>query len=173
MKKERTESQLQLRLRKNQSDLVAIGLGVIAFGVWSVIKTVLYVAFHTESVLGSLEGDKYLILTFWILLGGVLAIGLALRLYIGLSAIAEGKGKKRKAGYIVLSLLMSVLSFVLLAGGEPMLRRDVLAQGFAGAAGNTAVTLMVEMTSDVLLLEMSISAIRVRRMKKSTAGAES
>ena len=166
MKKERTESQLQLRLRKNQSDLVAIGLGVIAFGVWSVIKTVLYVAFHTESVLGSLEGDKYLILTFWVLLGGVLAIGLALRLYIGLSAIAEGKGKKRKAGYIVLSLLMSVLSFVLLAAG-------LLAQGFAGAAGNTAVTLMVEMTSDVLLLEMSISAIRVRRMKKSTAGAES
>ena len=166
MKKERTESQLQLRLRKNQSDLVAIGLGVIAFGVWSVIKTVLYVAFHTESVLGSLEGDKYLILTFWILLGGVLAIGLALRLYIGLSAIAEGKGKKRKAGYIVLSLLMSVLSFVLLTAG-------LLAQGFAGAAGNTAVTLMVEMTSDVLLLEMSISAIRVRRMKKSTAGAES
>lgn len=166
MKKERTESQLQLRLRKNQSDLAAIGLGVIAFGVWSVIKTVLYVAFHTESVLGSLEGDKYLILTFWILLGGVLAIGLALRLYIGLSAIAEGKGKKRKAGYIVLSLLMSVLSFVLLTAG-------LLAQGFAGAAGNTAVTLMVEMTSDVLLLEMSISAIRVRRMKKSTAGAES
>ena len=47
--KETTAHQLQLRLRKTQSDLATMGLGVIAFGVWSVIKTVLYVALDRET----------------------------------------------------------------------------------------------------------------------------
>ena len=32
-------SELQVQLRKNQNTLVVIGLGVIAFGIWSVIKS--------------------------------------------------------------------------------------------------------------------------------------
>lgn len=92
----------------------AIGLGVIAFGVWSVVKTVLYVALDTESSLRSFEGEPYLILGFWIVLGGALAIDLALRFYVGRSAIAEGNGAKRRTAYSVLALLMAALSFVLL-----------------------------------------------------------
>lgn len=166
MNKETTEYQLQLRLRKNQSDLAAIGLGVIAFGVWSVIKTVLGVALDPENYLASFEGDRYMLLAFWIILGGALAIDLALRLFIGRSAIAEGKGKKRRAGYIVLALLMAVLSFVLLTVG-------LILQGTSSFTGTAVVTMVVELTSDVLLLEMCISAIRIRRIKRKMTGAES
>ena len=98
MKKEFSEHELQLRLRKMQSDMASMGLGVIAFGVWSVIKTVLYVALNTEEYLGSFEGNMAMILIFWILLGGVLAVELALRFHVGRSAIAEGKGAKRSRG---------------------------------------------------------------------------
>ena len=163
-KKEMNESQLRLQMRKNQSDLAAIGLGVIAFGIWSVIKSVLSVALDTERALGSFEGDKYLILAFWIMLAILLAIDLALRFYIGSSAIAEGKGASRSAGYIVLALLMGALSFVLLVAGL------FVQDAFANIV-NTVVTMIVELTSDVLMLEMGISAIRVRRLRR-ILGAE-
>ncbi len=165
MKKEITEHQYRLDLRRNQSTLVTTGLGVIAFGVWSVLKSLLLVASDPDRYLGSFEGDWHLILTFWVLLGGALVIDLALRLHIGLSAIAEGKGKKRRRGYIVLALLMAVLSFVLLAAG-------LFVQGFSAGVGRTVVTLIVEFTSDVLMLGMCISAIRVKRLNWELRGAE-
>lgn len=151
-------------MRKSQSDLKAIGLGVIAFGVWSVIKSVLYAALDTESTLQTLGENRILILAFWLMLAIMLAIDLALRFYIGRSAIAEGKGAKRRAGYIVLALLMAVVNFVLLFAG-------LFLQGISSDVAKTVVTMIVEITSDVLLLEMGISAIRVRRLKKAL-GAE-
>ena len=156
---------MQLRLRKKQSNLAALGLGVIAFGVWSIIKPLLYLALDSESYLGSFKGDKYLLLTFWILLAGTLAIDLALRLHIGRSAIAEGKGADRKPGYIVLSFIIAVISFALLTIG-------LLVQSPEGTTGNTVVAMLVELTSDVLLMDVGITAIRVKCMKKRITGAE-
>ncbi len=164
--KETSEYQLQLRLRKTQSDLAVMGIGVIAFGVWSVIKSVLYVALNTESALASLEGNKYLILAFWLILGAALAIDLAFRLYVGRSAIAEGKGRKKKNGYILLALLMSVLSFAALAAG-------LLSQGSSTDTDSVGATLLVELTSDVLLLGVVVSAIRVKRLSRKLTGTES
>lgn len=148
-----------------QSDLASMGLGVIAFGVWSVIKTVLYVALDTEKYLGSFEGNMAMIVIFWALLGGALAIDLALRLHIGRSAIAEGKGAKRKSGYIVLALLMAAFSFTALIAG-------LFVQGFGAGIKNSAVTLIVELTSDVLLLGVGISAFRVKRLNRELTGTE-
>jgi len=165
MKKEFSEHEAQLRLRKMQSDLASMGLGVIAFGVWSVIKTVLYVALDTEKYLGSFEGNMAMIVTFWVLLGGALAIDLALRLHVGRSAIAEGKGAKRRRGYIVLALLMAAASFAALAAG-------LFLQGNVGDVENSLVTLIVELTSDVLLLGVGVSAIRVKRLNRELTGTE-
>ena len=78
MKKEITEHQYRLDLRRNQSTLVTTGLGVIAFGVWSVLKSLLLVASDPDRYLGSFEGDWHLILTFWVLLGGALVAVLSL-----------------------------------------------------------------------------------------------
>ena len=165
MKRELTEHELQLRLRKMQSDLATMGLGVIAFGVWSVIKTVLYVALDTEEYLGEFEGNTAMIVAFWVILGVVMAIDLALRFRVGRSAIAEGKGTKRRRGYIVLALLMAAASFVAFIAG-------LFLEGFSEDISKFWVTLIVELTSDVLMLGVGVTAIRVKRLNRKLTGAE-
>ena len=43
-------SEQQIQLRQNQNTLVVVGMGVIAFGIWSVVKTVMLAAFNTEQM---------------------------------------------------------------------------------------------------------------------------
>ena len=165
MNNERTEHALQLQLRKKQSNLAAVGLGVIAFGVWSVIKTVLYTALDAGGALSVHAGEPYFLLAFWILLGGALAVDLALRVHFGRCAIAEGRGEKRKPGYIVLALLMTVFSFAGLAAGLFMMDASADIE-------SALVSLLVEISSDVLLLDMSVSAVQVHRLTRTITEAE-
>lgn len=151
--------ELHIRLRKNQSTLAVIGLGVIAFGVWSVIKSVLYAALNSGDLLNSLTENTERVF-FWLLMGIVLAMDLSLRLHVGLSAIAEGKGRKKGRGYIVLAFLMALTSFALFALGIVLLRGSE-------APGAALVSLVVEATSCILLVEMAVSAIKVRRLRKA------
>ena len=69
-------SELQVQLRKNQNTLVVIGLGVIAFGIWSVIKSVLLNVFSGQPLEGISEEETAVKVIFWILLVGSLAIDL-------------------------------------------------------------------------------------------------
>ena len=49
---------LQVRLRKDRNTLVVVGAGVIAFGVWSVIKAVMYAAVNIETLLVTRSGER-------------------------------------------------------------------------------------------------------------------
>lgn len=151
--------ELHIRLRKNQNTLAVIGLGVIAFGIWSVLKGVLYTALNSGDLQNILEGSAERAF-FWVLIGIVLAIDLGLRLHVGLSAIAEGKGRKKGRGYIVLAFLMALISFALFALGVLLLHGSE-------ALGTALVSLVVEATSCILLVEMAVSAIKVRRLRKA------
>lgn len=99
---------LQVRLRKDRNTLVVVGAGVIAFGVWSVIKAVMYAAVNIETLLVTRSGERLSPAAFWIALAVIVAIELALRVYVGRSAIAEGRGVKKGALYIVLAILMGL-----------------------------------------------------------------
>ena len=167
MENSAANSRLQLQLRKNQSDLAAIGLGVIAYGVWSVIKTVLYTARDRGSVLAPIEGDKTQLLIFWAALGVMLAVELALRLYVGRCAIVEGRGRKSRKAYIVLALLMAISSFAMLA---LLVYAQVRLNVYTGIE-NEVVAVIVELTSDVLLAELAIAALRVKHLRKKQRGA--
>lgn len=156
----------QLSLRKNQNNLVVIGLGVIAFGVWSTIKAVLYTAFNTESLLGESAGDNLVTLALWIIMAFILAIDLSLRLYVGLNAIAEGRERKRKTGYIVMALLMALGNFVSVAAELYFIRSTE-------SIGTVIVTIVVDLTSGIMLTEMVVSAIRAKQLHRMIiAGSE-
>lgn len=87
---------METALRKEKSNLTLSGVGVIAFGVWFFVKTILYNLFAKSYVthflgldeLSSSEGATVLFL--WFLL---CFLGMALHLYIGLCAVSKGTGK--------------------------------------------------------------------------------
>lgn len=152
-------SELQIRLRKNQNTLVVIGWGVIAFGVWSALKVVLYSALSTDSTRTSLNGRTEVVV-FWILIGIVLALDLCLRLYVGLSAVKEGRGVKKRKAYIVLAFLMAFISFMSFVLGPLALRGGE-------SVGSVLVSSVVEATSCTMLVEMALSAIKVKRLTRA------
>ena len=158
---------LHIQLRKNQDTLKIVGLGVMAFGAWSIVRTILYTTLQWNSIIENMveqelsaktAGIMYIIVSVMIM-----AVEIAIRLYIGRSAIAEGKGERKRSGYIVVAFLIALLnlslmfSFFMLLGTRTEISLDAL------------VTMFVELTSTVILLEMCQSAIRVRKLLRQIA----
>ncbi|MBR3586451.1 MAG: hypothetical protein IKO00_10545 [Oscillospiraceae bacterium] len=158
---------LHIQLRKNQDTLKIVGLGVMAFGAWSIVRTILYTTLQWNSIIENMveqelsaktAGIMYIIVSVMIM-----AVEIAIRLYIGRSAIAEGKGERKRSGYIVVAFLIALLnlslmfSFFMLLGTRTEISLDAL------------VTMFVELTSTVILLEMCQSAIRVRKLRRQIA----
>ena len=158
---------LQIRLRKNQSTLVAVGWGVIVFGIWSVIKGVLVTAFNTETLAEVSEQGTPAVLMFWAILAVFLAIDLWLRLYVGLSAINEGKGKKKRWGYIILALFMALFGFALLVVTVVLIGRNE-----EESMMRAIVSIVVDLTSGITFVEMAVSAIKVKRLERMLARGE-
>ena len=157
-------SELQISLRRNQNTLIVIGTGVIVFGVWSILKAALSAGLQMEGMFADADPslDRGLLLAaFWISFAVILSADLGLRLYVGLSAVKEGHGAKRRAGYIVLALLMALFSAAAFAISIYALGREA-----ADSAGSLVVSVVVELTSGICLVEMALSAIRVRRLRR-------
>lgn len=93
-------------VRYHKSTLIYSGGAVIVFGIWGAIKLLILAQadpiglqdYLTES--GSLA--SLLVAT---------AVDLLFRFYIGLSAIGEGKGKKKGKGYLILGGIYYVVGF--------------------------------------------------------------
>lgn len=152
-----------VRLRRCRNRLVISGAGVIAFGVWSVVKTVLAVTLRYDEVqvLLDLDGVPFpgLIRIFvFALVAIILSADLALRLFVGLSARSEGFGRKKHYVYIGLAVLMIVFSLWTIVFGFNVDDYDSIP--------DMAISLIVELTSDLALLEIVISAIIVKRLSK-------
>ena len=149
--------------------LIIIGTGVIAFGVWSVIKTVLYYALSRDEMLRILKEqglEQGYEAGVYVLIALALAFILGLRIYIGLSARAEGVGKRRGNGYVVLAAIMTLANFggfVLSVVGafELELTLDNIV--------DLSVTFVVELTSIATMAELVYSALRVRNLRKQIA----
>ena len=159
--------ELQIQLRKNQDTLKIVGLGVMAFGAWSVVKTILSTTLQWSTIIGEMNvpgvDRRIQGIAFIIMSAVILAVEIAIRLYIGRAAIAEGKGEKRGPGYIAVTFVITVLGLamtiasIVVPGLRTELSLDVL------------VSLFVELTSTIVALEMCWSAIQVRKLRRQLA----
>ena len=153
------------RFRKDQDILIYTGLGAIAFGGWAMIKNVLMLIMHYEKTLRSFGIDPTDTVTVYVTAGLVffaLVYALCFRIYIGRSAIREGRNKKQGAAYIpaaFLLILFGIISmFMDLYYYEEYF--DDFMDGFS--------TILLDLTSLITLIELVISAICVRRVKKAS-----
>jgi hypothetical protein len=191
-----TGSDPRLRqLRKYESILVLSGSGVMIFGLWSIIRFALYYIikpFDPEEYIGKSDYSELLTESsevgvdhlaenmgtiIVVIVFTVLAIDLLLRIYIGMSARAYGRGKKSGffifaalliAVFELLGIIVSVESF-----WAPIIAviREQSVDAYAETASSGdhvgSVSIFVDITSFLILIELVFSAFKVRKLRKA------
>ncbi len=152
---------MERELRRRRNELYNLGTGVLAFGLWSVVKTLMYLLLTPPDLKAytlspELRNHLALLLVCFILLTTLAELGI--RAYIGLSARAEGLGKRRNMTYVVLafcqvtaSLFMSVFFLTQMESAE----RGRL---------DTIVSMAVDTSSTIILAEMAFTALKVKKI---------
>lgn len=95
--------------RRLQDALYIAGGAVVAFGVWSLAKIGLFLKFADEEMLSWLLGlDKASLTTaVYLTLLVIVLIDVGVRVYIGMSARAEGRGEKKGPFYLVVAAVVA------------------------------------------------------------------
>ena len=164
------ENELVIELRRRRITLMSLGTGVISFGVWSILKTMLYMYMNVIRLDVTDIPPEYqrgATIAAYIMYAIFLLIGLSLRLYVGMKARAAGNGQRQRLTYIVVAgvlLSFGVLSLML-----------VLFSRTSGRMENQSmmdylVSIFVEFCSTAILAELVHTAVRVRKLAKLVEG---
>ena len=160
---------MEKKLRKQRHLLVEAGTGVILFAIWSVAKVNLYLGlssfslddlYETAAELGI--NEKFFLVFMGVVVAAILLWHLSTRLYIGLSATAEGKGTPKGYGYLVLAAILLVTD---LQSNWQAFGLDRVLAG-EKMSMNLITSLCMEAASLYVLLELLISGFRVKQMCK-------
>ena len=170
----------ETKLRKYEYALVISGVGVIAFGLWSIVKAAIYFILIPLDELGSstqmldeMGGLQSLGLTdretgYLIAAAALFAllVDFVLRLYVGRSAVIDGRRLKKKrfayviwAMFIAAGLVLSVITRAVEMGLGKSGTWD-----YVIASANVSV--VVDLTSLLAVIEMIVAAIMVRRLRR-------
>ena len=152
----------QAKKRRIQDTLSIAGSAVIAFGIWSLAKIGLFLTFANENALSWLLGlDKDSLTTaVCVSLIVVAVIDVIVRLYVGMSARAEGRGMKKGPFYLV------VAAIVALANASSLVA-IALSASFALSPLSMIIPIAIEATAIAALVLVISSSIRLRRANKT------
>ena len=160
---------MEKELRRKQVTLVTLGTGVILFGVWSVVKSLLYFRTNLFADLDTQAEPEllpYMLATVVIVALFVLA-DLGIRLKIGRRARAEGMGRRQKNGYLILAALIVLVNIT----GDLLGVYALVKYGISEQSGlEYVVSVLVDLSSTVLLAELIITVLRVRKLRAMSEG---
>lgn len=150
--------------RRYQDTLRILGSAVAMFGCWSLVKVLLWLILSWKSELSTLDqytGLKIIIYVFLGILFAIIIASLFIRLYIGMSAIADSQGKRKRPIYIILSIIIAAFDcysmgsylFASISSGEFFNLTDI-------------ISAIVDITSVIILIEMIIYSFKFRRIRK-------
>ncbi len=161
---------MDIELRRRRINLSTLGTGVVAFGVWNVLKTILYIFASPVSFINTEGAGAYgavVRLIFYALLGLLLALDLSLRLYIGLSARAEGRGRRKGSGYIIAAAVLFAMTAAYYVAAWVTHSNTRLENQ---AALDYYVSMFVDITAMIMLGDLLYTAIRARKLEKQMGG---
>lgn len=159
-----------IKLRHDKDALIVAGTGVIAFGFWSLVKSMLMIGLNMPEIMevnDLLTAESWEVASVFLYEGTVLLAELLLRIYVGTAARAEGRDRlSGKKAYLY------PLGAVVLAGISVSSFIQCFKQVWlAGAVDEDDImALLLELTSLATLAEIVISAVRVRWAEKIRTG---
>ena len=151
-----------VRYRRESNTLVVLGTGVIAFGFWSILKMLGMFIFSVDVFRPSDEEELGAAgMIFAIIIAVIImAVDVLFRVFVGLRARRDGEGRKVSATYLVFTMFLilgSILSVITEAA-------NVLSAG--GSFFEGFASLVMELTSLVISIEVFIAGVYVRRFRK-------
>ena len=143
---------------KLEIGLITMGTGVLAFAIWTCVKLIL-----SDLLLGmnfDSEMSQNMKIVAVVIAYMFIAVDVPLNCYAGLSARAEGKGKKKTPLYLVVTVLILICRSLII-----LLEIYLL---FASETGKLtiAVSVIIDATAAVIMTEMAVNAIRLRRLRR-------
>lgn len=154
---------MDVKIRKLESDLTTIGTGIIAFGFWGFLKFILsYLFLGAQSV--GIDGDEYITVIAVFVWAVAILIPLVY-LWIGMSARAEGRGKRKSALYLFMVgwiIFVSTIAILL-----ELYSLSKLKDWF-----EIIVTLIIDLTRYVFLIELMVYSISLRKLRKEQSRGE-
>ena len=161
---------MEKELRRKQVTLVTLGTGVILFGVWSVVKSLLYFRTNLFNDLDTQIEPKllpYIKLATVVIVALFVLADLGIRLKIGRRARAEGMGRRQKNGYLILAALIVLVNIT----GDLLGVYYIVKNGVPEQSGpDYIVSGLVDLSSTILLAELIITALRVRKLRAMSEG---
>lgn len=161
---------MEQELRRRQVTLVTLGTGVILFGVWSVVKSILYFRTNLFKDLDTQVEPEllpYIKLAIVVIVALFVLADLGIRLKIGRRARAEGMGRRQKNGYLILAALIVLVNIT----GDLLGVYALVKYGISEQSGlEYVVSVLVDLSSTVLLAELIITVLRVRKLRAMSEG---
>lgn len=159
---------METELRRRRSELLTLGYGIIAFGLWSVLKTYLYT--WVDPIIKEIDTEEQYkmaaTILAYVMISIILAADFGLRLYVGMSARAEGMGKKKGRAYIVVAALMLFVSVMLWLASLGY----VQSRAEKEALMDYIVSMVVDLTSIAILARLVYNAVKVRQLRRQLEG---
>jgi len=159
---------METELRRRRSELLTLGYGIIAFGLWSVLKTYLYT--WVDPIIKEIDTEEQYkmaaTILAYVMISIILAADFGLRLYVGMSARAEGMGKKKGRAYIVVAALMLFVSVMLWLASLGF----VQSRAEKEALMDYIVSMVVDLTSIAILARLVYNAVKVRQLRRQLEG---
>ena len=154
---------MDVKIRRLESNLTTIGTGVIAFGFWGFLKFILsYLFLGAQSV--GIDGDEYITVIAVFVWAVAILIPLVY-LWIGMSARAEGRGKRKSALYLfMVGWIIFVSTIAILM---ELYSLSKLKDWF-----EIIVTLIIDLTRYVFLIELMVYSISLRKLRKEQSRGE-
>ena len=167
------ETERLAMLRRYRDTLATSGIAIIVFGIWDIAKSVLTAVYgstlsaENEDVIGEIEtsfasmGDdvEIIIVLFALVAMLVMVLGLALRLYVGLSARAEARGKRKSWAYVIIAGIMGTMGVVFTVAGLTLSKSP-------GLAVSGIVTGLIELSSLFAYVDLIRSAVKVKHLAR-------
>lgn len=162
----------QIKLRQARNTLVVVGTGIIIMSAWTVIKSFSLTLFERDNITAAIRemgeetmaefSDKEVFAVFCAVLCAVTLIFIGIRVYIGLSAISEGKDKKSGSLYIPFTVVYIGITIyqIILQAMDLLVENDDFKLEQPSAAA-----ILIELTSLIMLTEMIIAAVKVKKYR--------
>lgn len=154
---------MEVKLKKEQSTLSILGKAVIAFGLWTLIKYIIYLVLtynNADSEIREIASTEVPLLFILAMIVIVMSFEIIFRFIIGMKAIRESKGKKTSVVYLIFAsfLLFSQINSVVVDIEKLTYSSETII--------DTISTVVFGITSTLTTLWLIISAIKTKYYSK-------